>query len=181
MTCLFQLCAESQYGSSAVPVALLAAAAVTASSPTVIHGDYRIGNFAVKRDGSLGGLVDAFGRPTTLRRTGSVGCVAKWRPLRMEVRLYNLGGRNPCSRTGGRFGRATLVGRVWRTSKGLEIGDAVARVRRVYPRATENGAWWWLVTRRTPFGAAGRYPGLAAKVTRGRVVAFQVSYPAGGD
>jgi hypothetical protein len=164
-----------------VGLLLLAAAVVAASPSTVIQADERIGAFAVKRDGSLGGLVEAFGRPSSLRRTGTAGCIARWRPLRMQVRLYNLGGRDPCSREGGRFGRAFLAGRRWRTSKGLRIGDALPRLRTLYPRATRYGSWWWLVTRRTPFGLGGRYAGLAAKVSSGRVVSFRVEYPAGGD
>lgn len=160
---------------------MLLAAAALAASPTVIQGDERIGRFAVKRDGSLGGLVDAFGRASSLRRTGQAGCIARWRPLRMEVRLYNLGGQDPCSREGGRFGRAFLAGPQFRTSKGLRVRDPVARVRALYPRATRHGAWYWLVTRRSRFGLGGRYAGLAAKVVRGRVVTFRVEYPAGGD
>jgi hypothetical protein len=122
-----------------VGIVLLAVAAL-AASPTVIQGDERIGRFAVKRDGSLGGLVDAFGRPSSLRRTGQAGCIARWRQLRMEVRLYNLGGRDPCSREGGRFGRAFLTGPQFRTSKALRMRDPIARLRALYPRATRHGA-----------------------------------------
>jgi hypothetical protein len=43
-----------------------------------------------------------------------------------------------------------------------------------------SGSWAWLLTR---WYAAydAPYPGLAAKIHRGRVTAFRVRFPAGGD
>ena len=142
-----------------------------------IHGDERIGRFEVKRDGSMKGLRAAFGAPTLLRRNG-VSCFARWPGLAAE--LYHLGGANPCS-PAGRFAAATMTRARWWTTAGLAIGARAAHVRRLYPRATRHGAWFWLLTRRSRVGAGGRYPGLAAKISRGRVVAFRVRYPAGGD
>jgi hypothetical protein len=43
------------------------------------------------------------------------------------------------------------------------------------------GNGWWLVTRYSRVGTGGAYPGLLARTATGRVTAFVVRYPAGGD
>ena len=165
---------------TALAVAAFIAAAALAVSPRLhIHGDERIGHFEVKRDGSMRGLRAAFGAPTSLRRSG-VSCFARWPNRGVAAELYHLGGANPCS-PAGRFAAATMTRRYWWTTAGLSIGARAAHVRRLYPRATRHGAWFWLLARRSRAGAGGRYPGLAAKVVDGRVVAFRVRYAAGGD
>jgi hypothetical protein len=166
----------------AAALALAAASSALAAS-FVIQGDYRIGGYAVKADGSLAGAIDQFGQPTSIRRDARFRefCYVRWAGLGMRMTLYNLGGVNPCRPSAGRFSDALITGRRWRTANGLAMRDSLARLRRLYPRATRHGAWWWLVTRRSPFGERLLYPGLAAKVRRGRVVAFAVSYAAGGD
>jgi hypothetical protein len=167
-------------------VALAAAPAALAAS-FVIQGDYRIGGYAVKADGSLAGVIDEYGRPTSVRRRFQGGaCDVRWRAIGLFVEFYNLGGDDSCRPASGRFRRATMTGRRWRTAKGLRIGDSVARLRRLYPRATFRaerfyGRAWWLVTRTSPFGLRDDYPGLRATVRNGRVQAFVVEYAAGGD
>ena len=161
-------------------VLVLAAIAAAASSAPVVQGDYRIGAFAVKRDGSLRGMIRAFGEPSGMRRRGEV-CHLAWRAIGLRATFYNLGGQNPCARAYGRFGTATMTGPAWRTSVGLRIGDPLRRLRALFPRATRHGRWWWLVTRRARFGLPGHYPGLAAKVVRTRVAAFEIRYQAGGE
>jgi hypothetical protein len=169
-----------------VLVAAFFGIAAAAQSSFVIQGDYKIGGYAVKADGSLGGAVDEFGAPTTRRRARGIGCDLTWRSLGLRIEFYNLGGRDACSREGGRFGGATITSRQWRTSKGLRVGDSVARIRRLYPRATfhQGGFYpgsWWLVTRYTRIGTNRYYPGLRAVVRSGRVSALVIEYAAGGD
>ena len=160
-----------------------AAAVPAAPSSYVVRSDVQIGTFAVKRDGRLRGLVAAFGRPSSLRRSKLSGriCHAVWRPLGLHVVLYTLGARNPCGLRVARFGSATMRGPRWRTSVGLRIGDTVARLRRLYPRAKRVGSSWALVVRRSPFGVGSTYSAVTAATARGRVVALTVTYPAGGD
>ncbi len=149
----------------------------------MIQADYRLAAYRVQADGSLRGAINAFGKPTRLRRDSRFPelCYAAWRALGLRITFYNLGGANPCDPRAGRFSQARASGRVWRTSKGLRIRDSLVRLKRLYPTAPRQGRRWWLVTRRSPFGSNALYPGLAAVVARGRVVAFEVSYPAGGD
>ena len=152
----------------------------SAQAALVIQGDAKLGSFEVKRDGTLRGAIEAFGRPGSLRRSG-LTCYARWSTLRLRITFYNLGGRNPCVPRWGNFGRAEIVGRDWQTRSGLRIGDPLRALRARYPQARPHPPYWWLVVRRSPFGLGGTYPGLSAKVRDGRVVAFVVQYPAGGD
>jgi hypothetical protein len=171
-------------GAALVAAGLLGLAAGGQSS-FVVQGDHRIGGYAVKADGSLGGAVEAFGDPSTRRRHG-IACDLTWRSLGLWINFYSLSLRNPCSAQGGRFGAAVVTGRRWRTSLGLRIGDPVARLRRLYPRARFHddpfyGAAWWLVVRTSVIGDTHDYPGLRARVRNGRVSALVVRYAAGGD
>jgi hypothetical protein len=171
----------------AVLVVVLTAPAAAQTTPSfVIEGDAKVGAFAVKTDGGLAGAIRAFGR-SKLRRTGE-SCTATWTQYGLTMNFYNLGGANPCSPRFGRFSKAVTHGTRWRTDKGLRIGMASTAIRRYYSRATfKRGLrfyWpsgWWLVTRRESFGGRGLYPGLLAETRGGKVIAFQVRYPAGGD
>ncbi|MDQ3670621.1 MAG: hypothetical protein M3377_10150 [Actinomycetota bacterium] len=160
-----------------------APAALARSASFVIQADHKIGPYAVRKDGSLRGVIAAYGDPSSVRRHARYReiCDVLWRPIGLRITFYNLGGGNPCAGATGRFGEATMTSTRWRTSIGLRVGDSLARLRALYRGERPRGAWWWLVTRRSPYGEGGSYPGLAAKVRGGRVVAFAVRYPAGGD
>jgi hypothetical protein len=175
----------------AVVTAAVAVAIAAAQSATsfVVRGDVRIGGFAVKADGSLAGAIRAFGSPSSKRRPFPSACTATWSGYGLTIGFYNLGGADPCTPSGGRFSRAVMHGKRWRTSKGLRVGMVTSRVRRYYPRATWHRGlrsyWptgWWLVTRPSRIGLGdSKYPGLLAETRNGRVVSLQVRYPAGGD
>ena len=165
------------FACAALSLSVVGAAAEPPS--IVIRGDYKIGQFPVKGDGTLGGLITAFGEPAARAHT-SWGCLARWPAVGLAVNLYNLGGFDPCSRHGN-FHDAVLTGRLWVTAKGLRIGDSLARLQTLFPRARAYGAWRWLVARYYPVGTPGYYPWLEAKIVRGHVTAFRVQYPAGGD
>jgi hypothetical protein len=171
-----------------VGVVALVVVADASAHVFAIRGDTRIGAFRVKADGTLGGAIASFSEPSSLKRTGNVSCTAVWSQHGLTIQFYNLGGQDPCSPEGGLFGRATMRGDHWMTTKRLRIGDPVATLRRLYPSARHHPgirgvrpAGYWLVTRYSPIGTGGNYPGLLAEVVRGRVRSFQVSYAAGGD
>lgn len=171
----------------AVAVALTPASAGQPSS-FVIQGDYKIGGYAVKQDGTLFGAIEEFGEPTSLRRGGGRlrgwnACVARWRELGLRIVFYNLGGEDSCRPQHGYFRDALITGRQWRTSKGLRIRQPRRYLFRYYAgaRPSVSGLWWTLVPRKWPYGGGGTYAGLAAKVVDGWVVAFQVYYQAGGE
>jgi hypothetical protein len=173
-------------GTAAVAVTLVAASAANAHVFT-IHGDWRMGSFAAKRDGTLGGAIEAFGRPGSRDRSREF-CTIRWPRHGLKIVFYNLGGENPCSRTYGFFSNARAKGPHWRTNRGLEIGDWERRLRNLYPKArfhpAERSFWpagWWLVRRWSPFGTGGYYPGLLARMDDRRVASFHVSFAAGGE
>ncbi len=173
-------------GAAASAVALALAASAGAHVFT-IHGDWKLGSFAVKRDGTLGGAIEAFGQPKSRTRDG-VTCTVRWPQHGLRIGFYNLGGQRPCSREFGFFSNARAKGPHWETNRGLEIGNRQQRLRSLYPNALfhsgEESVYppsWWLVTRQSQVGAGGEYPGLLARTQSRRVVDFQVRFPAGGD
>ncbi len=146
-----------------------------------------MGSFAVKRDGTLRGAVDAFGEPGAKARNGEV-CTVRWAQHGLRIVFYNLGGRNPCRGKYGFFSNARAKGPHWNTNRELAIGDSESRLQNLYPNAkfhsSEQGFWpagWWLVRRESQFGTGGFYPGLLAHMHGGDVQAFYVRYAAGGD
>jgi hypothetical protein len=169
-------------GGVAVVLAMGVVGAASAHTFT-IRGDSKIGTFLVKRDGTLGGAIDAFGRPGDSDRNGS-SCIVRWPRHGLKIFFYNLGGQNPCSRTYGYFSRARARGSHWETNRDLAIGDHQYRLRNLYPDATKHSAeegGWWLVVRHSPYGLGGRYPGLYALMEDKRVKTLHVQFPAGGD
>lgn len=166
----------------ALLVGLLALSVDAAAAPgsSVVRGDVQIGRYLVQRDGTLGGAIRAFGRPSSLVRS-DITCLARWPARGVRISFYNLGGQNPCNGRYGYFGEAIITGRSWRTGKGLRIGDPARRVTQLYGPPRRSGVWVWLVTRRSPVGGNVPYSGLSAKIQNGRVAAFRVKYQAGGD
>lgn len=149
-------------------------------SSIVVRGDVQIGGFLVQRDGTLDGAIRAFGKPTSLIRGRYGDCVARWRPIGLRIGFYNLGGRNPCLRQYGYFSNATMVGRRWVTVRGLRLGDPSRKLYALYSPRRFTGSWAWLLTRYS-VPTDEDYPGLLAKIHRGRVTAFRIRYQAGGE
>jgi hypothetical protein len=171
------------FAALAVMTTLSLASGVAARS-FVIQADFKLGDYPIKRDGSLAGALEAFGPPSSIRKDDQLQCVVRWRRLGLRIVFYNLGGRDPCVPRFGRFSEALVTGRQWRTASGLAIGDPETMLLRRHPRARHTPttvSWWSLVVRRSPFGARRPYGALQAKIHRGRVSAFVIFYPAGGD
>jgi len=174
----------------AATVVVLTALVVASSSAAAvftIRGDWKMGAFAVKRDGTLRGAVDAFGLPSQKSRNGEV-CTVRWSQHGLRIVFYNLGGNNPCRGKFGFFSNARAKGPHWKTNRDLAVGDSERRLENLYPHAkfhpSEPGFWpagWWLVRRANQFGTPGSYPGLLAHMHGGDVQSFSVRYAAGGD
>jgi hypothetical protein len=162
-------------------LALTASAALASPAEFTLQGDNNIGGFATRTAGSTAAEAKTvFGAPTSQRRIASNQCRLVWRGRGLSMVFLEFDpAKNPC-RTGF-FVQGTMIGRAWHTVKGLRIGDSVARLRALYPRAprvTGTGATdgWWLVTRRACAEVGGqRFPGLLARPNaRNRVAAFVV-------
>lgn len=155
--------------------ATAAAAVAAAPAPYVLLGDTSVGGLRIAR----ADLADArarFGAPSSARREGP-SCVASWRRIGLTLTFLDLSGANACR--SGSLVRATITSRgAWRTGKGLRKGDSVARLRRLYPKATYRrhiAPWtgYWLVTRRAcELGGFEPFPGLLARISNGRVSAL---------
>jgi hypothetical protein len=155
---------------------LLALPASAASPPYVVQGDRVVGGLQIAR-GTLAQARQRFGAPSKVRsRASGVECNASWNRIGLRLAFLDFSGR-ACQ--DGVLVTATITSRsAWRTAVGLRVGDSVARVLRLYPRASLHPAsppWtgYWLVTRRTcaEVGAIP-YPGLLARVRDGRVTAL---------
>jgi hypothetical protein len=174
---------------AAAGAALLLSAGPAAAHTFTIRGDWKLGSFLVKRDGTLGGAIEAFGRPASKERSfGGTACTAHWPRHGLRIDFYNLGGHDACRPAFGFFSHARAKGTHWETNRELAIGDRQWRLRSLYPDARYHSAtpgyWpagWWLVRRSSPFGGGGHYPGLLATIEDRRVNAFHLRYPAGGD
>jgi hypothetical protein len=106
---------------------------------------------------TLGGIVDSKGRPIT-----QLDSACRYRD---QVYVDRLAATAPH----------------WHTPKGLKIGDSLARLRQLYPGATEHPEGWWLHTVRLPFGDPTDSGDLLATVQNDRVTALTVVLTAEGD
>jgi hypothetical protein len=157
----------------------------------------RLGTWRIDRDPTLRGATEALGPPTACRtiRHATHGR-ASWRSLGVSIDLLTYGGlpegRNACSAPARiHVNWVRVTGTRWVTSRGLRVGDPVAKLRRLYPHARANlrENWprgYWLVSRRTacigicstPFVCV---PQLLAETRDGRTIAFFLHVGAQGD
>jgi hypothetical protein len=153
----------------------------------------RLGPWVVRSNAqpTLAGARAAFGRPTrcTSRAPGSAS--ASWHAAGLRATFYTLDipPAGPACRAGRLFvGSATMTGPTWQTSKGLRVGDGLARVQQVYPQSDSvrrlypgisYPAGRWQLEWRNAFGA--RSPLLVAVMRTGKVVAFEVELGRGGE
>ena len=158
---------------AALAASLVAVPASAATPPFVIQGDRAVGGLKIGR-GTLADARARFGPASSVRsRASGVECDARWNRIGLKLALLDFSGR-ACQ--DGVLVTATITSRSsWRTAVGLRVGDSIARLQRLYPRASLHPAsppWtgYWLVTRRTcaEVGAIP-YPGLLARTRNGRV------------
>ena len=124
--------------------------------------------------------IAAFGRPSARGKDTPESnlCTVRWETSGIDVGFSWATG--PClarNLSRARWAGMRLFGIRWKTSEGLRVGDPVARVKRVYPRARlvskpPKPAEWWLVVERQ--GELGVQPRLVAEVGAGRIIALRV-------
>ena len=156
---------------------LLAGAGRGATPVNVIQGDRNAGGIRIVRS-TPADVRRLFGAPSTSRALSAQSCLQSWKGLRLAVHFFTFEGR-PC--TAGAALAVTVTGRAaWRTAVGLRVGDSAARLRTLYPRARLRQGYagdsgYWLVTRQICAEVGGgSYPGLLARMQRGRVSALVV-------
>jgi hypothetical protein len=145
----------------------------SAKQSFLIVRDVSIGGFP--RGGLVGQAVDIFGPPSGTTNAVYDRCTVVWRHLGLTMETYySQGAVSPCSDTG-RHVSTTVTDRRWRTSQGLRIGDSASKLRRLYPKASNQGKGeWWMIVR--PF-AGVELPGLSARVRNRRVVSLTLFGP----
>jgi hypothetical protein len=135
-----------------------------------------------KRHARLGPFVDGgefdadriellFGEPATTRRVSDSLCRKRWPRLGMtaEFVVFGFDDGGPCS--AGSFFRAVLTARRWRMPNGVHPGGAARAARRSSRRCTHRRcgvAGYGFALHRSEC-APGRYPGVIAQTSRGRV------------
>jgi hypothetical protein len=155
------------------------------------RGVLALGPYRVRSSPSLNSAIRAFGDPSGVRsRWGGNGCRVSWPLIGLVIQFANFGGYDACSP---RYGRAQSVairgmnGRLWRTMRGLRIGQSVGQIRRRHASAEQHGPRsWWLVTGRTFIGPSCGggpcpYAILSASVRARRVSTFRLWVGAAGD
>jgi hypothetical protein len=151
--------------------------------PSYLLSAIRIGDYKVHSDGSSEGANAAFGDPSDIA-PGRGDCTMTWKDYGIRIVFYNLGGFDPCKR--GRFCRAHISEQNWRTTAGLQIGESVRRLQKLYPTAQEfpsGGTTFWALEppKVSACGRDARQGGLNAVARDGKIVAFTVSSLEGGD
>jgi hypothetical protein len=153
--------------------AALLVATVLSGPGYVIHGDHGLAGVEIAR----GIPTDArarFGPPASIHSSSS-DCVMRWPGLGLQLEFLSLGLGAPCRH--GVLVVATVTHRSrWRTGLGLRVGDPVARIATLYPRAKRHGARAiWIATRHACKEVGGfAFPGVLARIRSGRVSAIVV-------
>ena len=161
-------------------VAILAGSTVPAAAvPFLIVSDKTVGG--VRMGATLARARTVLGAPDATRRVSKLECRAVWRPIGLTLTFLDLSNGTPCAR-GGMVAAVTTAAQ-WHTTKGLRVGDSVARLRTLYRGAKFFRAapyqGWWLITRRTCAEVGSQpYPGLRARTARREVSAFAVTVAA---
>jgi hypothetical protein len=146
----------------------------------------RIGPFHVDRD-RIRDAVSDFGPPDS-REAKRNTCTLRWNQKGVEILFVSTTGSR-CDPDLNFFCAATLTTHRWRTTKGLRVGDSLARLHALYPaaaRATEPGfnQRWVLDAGTLPCRLAGENgltEGLQATTIGDRVDRFGVYYFSVGE
>lgn len=145
-------------------------------------GPYRYWR-TLKEGDAYARAVAAFGKHTSVGKDAprSNLCTVRWETIGLDIAFA--GAVSHCSaaslRRAAWYGMR-LWGPRWRTTRNLRIGDRVARIRALYPRARyvsdpPRAGEWWLITQDQK--ELGKKPLLVAEVGAGRVITIRV--PAG--
>jgi hypothetical protein len=150
-----------------------------------------VGGFHPSRDPSVSAAVKTFRAVDgEHEKYGGTACDIHWARFGLTITFGDLSGENNACNVG-RADTAVIKGegpesQRWSTANGLRLGDSVARLRKLYPRAAQHGASWWLVSSVSQIGiscypSGCPYPVLRAKTTRGRVTSFRLSIGEAGE
>ena len=138
-----------------VGVALLSAAQSLAAGSRLMQASakfQRLGDYWISDDPSYSGAIKALGAPSSCHLVDSSPShvTASWRVARRPMDLVTLGGV-PSGKTGCTAPTSIQVftvrvtGKQWFDVAQLRVGDPVAKLHRLYPRALVTSGVTWLV------------------------------------
>jgi hypothetical protein len=139
-----------------------------------------IGDFKPPVNPRLRAAVRTFGQPDRRRGGGEI-CRVRWNRFGLTIIFQNFGGFNSCGPRG--LAQKAIVSgdRPWRTTKGLRLGNSVARIRQLYPNARRTPRGFRIISGILPFGTPVPYAVLGARLQGGDVSAFTLFVGAAGD
>ena len=168
--------------SAAAGLLILSAGASAARNDYLLVLDKRAGpyryleSFERGEPGAYEAALTAFGKPTRSRATGNF-CRVTWAAAGVTIRFASR--PRPCVTRNlllAAWYGMSLHGRGWHNRTGVRVGDAVAKIRRLYPRARVErplGRPWLVLARRRV--DEFDFIRLAVAVSRnGRVAAIEV-------
>jgi hypothetical protein len=144
-----------------------------------------IGAYVYYAQGTYGGAVHAFGKPSSTRAVSAVSCQVNWAD--QGLRLYFRSPERPCAagslRTS-QYMAATILSRRWSVDRGVRVGDSFRKLKRLYPlieQSTYDKSRWRLrrVMVVIPKTHARAFAGLDAVMRYGRVLRFEMAYQYG--
>jgi hypothetical protein len=153
----------------ALPAASTAAGAPGSSDDSVLQIRWasdeitRIGSLnttSKTRPPTIQRAIEAFGRPSSTRRTSRVSCTLMWSQLGLHATFVSLGGAYPtkatCVARLGVLQTATVQKQRIETQGGLRVGDSVARLKELHPEAYFQEGCFWLATEPAVLGSEVR-------------------------
>ncbi len=163
-------------------VAALSVAGGTAKNRVIVASgkerQRRIGSYYYLRNhpgGAYAAATKALSTPTSQSAYANI-CELRWKSLGLEIDL-EVGSSSPCTATSLKkdwwYG-TSITSPVWRTDRGLRVGDSLQHLKSLYPDASLRTR-----PRRWSLAAETKYGGLVfdlleARVKAGRVTSFDL-------
>jgi len=146
---------------------------INAGANAVRIGSYLLWKPPVR--GTYAQATAAFGRASTCRAVPGNKSRATWSAIGLTIQFIGAHGSVCQTSSSMQLQTLTATGPHWKTSRGLAIGDPVAKIRQLYPAATAHPRTYWLVK----IDRGSNHALFSAAVRAGRVAAFSLALRVG--
>lgn len=174
------------------PVAAAVGAPAAAAGPggvirTGPNGLTALGSWHVSAHSTFPAAVRALGAANAVHtRSSGTSCTGSgtWSGLGLWILFTSFGGGSYCQ--GARAQKGTISGaagrRHWRTARGLRVGDGLAKLKRLYPRAVKQpGGWAIVYSLHSVIAEGSRLDIVTASIKANRVASFKLWFGGAGD